>query len=327
MGAHREAAAAAAAGRRGPTRSDAKLHAGDVGYAPRQRVPRGVAKIRGLEGAAPLAAAADGGGRDSAAQRSAARAAAASTRRLAHQHAAADGASLGSHAIGDDVAEASESGSDTDAAVAAAAAAAASAAAAAAPSPPSPAAAAAAAAALAPAPRPAAPPHPHPPSPAGEHGGGGGALRLRLRAALRRLPKPLRHLLAGAVSGGVAKTATSPLEVVRMRLMVSKGSATVASVVAQTWAAAGPAGFWAGNGADVLRTAPQKSVQLASFDFYKRLLSRRDPETGAAVLPGWASTAAGSLAGVTSTSARRRRRRAMRCGGVEPAHAAHAAYA
>jgi hypothetical protein len=39
---------------------------------------------------------------------------------------------------------------------------------------------------------------------------------------------------------------------------------TVRQVVAATWQRAGVAGFFAGNLADVIRTAPQKSVQLAA---------------------------------------------------------------
>ena len=38
----------------------------------------------------------------------------------------------------------------------------------------------------------------------------------------------------------------------------------IGDVVAATWAKGGVRGFFAGNMADVIRTAPQKSVQLAS---------------------------------------------------------------
>jgi hypothetical protein len=95
-----------------------------------------------------------------------------------------------------------------------------------------------------------------------------------------------------------------------MKLMVGHGSSSAAKGAAQqtlgqviraTWQQGGIKAFFAGNAADVIRTAPQKSVQLASFDAYKRMFTTKDPKTGRTVTPGWASTVCGSLAGVTST--------------------------
>jgi hypothetical protein len=71
--------------------------------------------------------------------------------------------------------------------------------------------------------------------------------------------------------------------------------------VASTWATSGARGFFAGNFADVIRTAPQKSVQLAAFDAYKKLLGRRNKTTGRMETSGLATTLAGAAAGVTST--------------------------
>ena len=55
-----------------------------------------------------------------------------------------------------------------------------------------------------------------------------------------------------------------------MKLMVDKGGATLASVVAATWKEGGVAAFFNGNLTDVLRTAPQKSVQLAACALPRR---------------------------------------------------------
>ncbi len=68
-----------------------------------------------------------------------------------------------------------------------------------------------------------------------------------------------------------------------------------------TWRSGGARAFFAGNAADVIRTAPQKSIQLAAFDSYKKLFSRTDAATGRTTVPGWASTLCGAAAGVTST--------------------------
>lgn len=100
---------------------------------------------------------------------------------------------------------------------------------------------------------------------------------------------------------GVSKTATAPLEAIRIKLMVggsgegrrdidfvgafpradlqnhlrsrlplSAGS-TVKEVIANISRNGGLKGFFNGNLADVIRTAPQKSVQLASCALKPRL--------------------------------------------------------
>ena len=122
-----------------------------------------------------------------------------------------------------------------------------------------------------------------------------------LRSLMLRMPQSARRLLAGAISGGVGKTATSPIEVVRMRLMVGQGGLGFVQIAREIWAAGRVKGFFAGNFADVVRVAPQKAVQLAAFDSFKRLLGKTDAETGNVVTPPGAVFCAGALAGIMST--------------------------
>ena len=124
-----------------------------------------------------------------------------------------------------------------------------------------------------------------------------------LRSLMLRMPSGARRLLAGAISGGVGKTATSPIEVVRMRIMVGQGNLGFLQIAREIWAAGRVKGFFAGNFADVVRVAPQKAVQLAAFDSFKRLLGKNDPQTGAVVTPPAAVFCAGALAGIMSTMA------------------------
>lgn len=78
-------------------------------------------------------------------------------------------------------------------------------------------------------------------------------------------------------------------------------SSSLGQVVSQMLTNGGPAAFFKGNGVNVARTIPSKSIQFAAFDTYKRLLSRKNATTGQLELPSWGSSVAGSLAGVTST--------------------------
>ena len=140
----------------------------------------------------------------------------------------------------------------------------------------------------------------------------------------QKLPPIVRTFAPGAVAGAVSRTATAPLEAIRVKLMVGGGN--VQQVINSTWQNGGLFAFWRGNGADVLRVVPQKAIQLGCFDFYKSALARpvKQPELSPeeerkrrrrrkkdgdgdkkvkkTVAP-WAVALAGSMAGVTSTVA------------------------
>ncbi|KAK9789573.1 hypothetical protein WJX73_002973 [Symbiochloris irregularis] len=126
-----------------------------------------------------------------------------------------------------------------------------------------------------------------------------GARKLAING-LAWAPKDFRRLFAGAIAGAVSKTATAPIETVRMQLMTGAKGTGVLQVLRSTWCESGFLGFFSGNDADVLRTMPSKAIELASYDLYKRLLSRKD-HTGRRRSPGpVASTVAGAAAGMTS---------------------------
>jgi hypothetical protein len=94
-----------------------------------------------------------------------------------------------------------------------------------------------------------------------------------------------RTLLAGAGSAAVSKTATAPLEVVRVKLMAGGGK-SLGAVVAETWASGGASAFFRGNAVNVLRTIPTKSIQYGSFDAIKLALTRRNAKARSRRLPG-----------------------------------------
>ena len=148
-------------------------------------------------------------------------------------------------------------------------------------------------------------------------GAGVGHRRARMwRDAVRErvlmVPRTGRALLAGGLSGALSKTATAPVELVRVNITVGKrgagtgaGAESVAQaavrIVRETVRDKGVKGLWRGNGADVLRVMPSKAIQLTAFEALKRRLSVKDSRTGELVCPPWRLTVAGGLAGVVST--------------------------
>ncbi|KAL3159559.1 hypothetical protein ABBQ38_009975 [Trebouxia sp. C0009 RCD-2024] len=120
---------------------------------------------------------------------------------------------------------------------------------------------------------------------------------------------PWQHLVAGAAGGAVSRTATAPLELLRLQAMTTSGKVqSEGGVAAQqqrpnlvralkvATEGQGWQGLWRGNGLNVLRAGPQKAIDFFSFELYKGWIGQRIGHGPATVL----SSAA--LAGATSTA-------------------------
>lgn len=98
------------------------------------------------------------------------------------------------------------------------------------------------------------------------------------------------RLAVGFVAGTLARTATSPLDVVKMLLQVQSGSTT--AVLQKLWAEDGIAGFWRGNVAACVRLGPQSAIKFYAQDE----LMKRAPKQLSAIQ----RTAIGATAGIIS---------------------------
>lgn len=101
-------------------------------------------------------------------------------------------------------------------------------------------------------------------------------------------------LAAGGLAGAAEAFATMPFEVTKMRMQQHLSSTSMVGSMADTARRAGLGGFYFGLKAQVLQVAGKTSIRFASFEQYKRVLSR--------VLntrPGETAFLAGTLAGLT----------------------------
>ena len=90
-------------------------------------------------------------------------------------------------------------------------------------------------------------------------------------------------VVAGGLSGAVAKTATAPLE--RVKLLAQAGTqGGMTKLLGDVVAAEGLAGLWRGNPANVLRVIPNKGILLMCSDMYKAGVAAALPMTGAATV-------------------------------------------
>ncbi|CAL8469144.1 g8685 [Coccomyxa elongata] len=108
---------------------------------------------------------------------------------------------------------------------------------------------------------------------------------------------PWGHLMAGAAAGALSRTAVAPLETLRLQAMVGQSRAPNLMAAARGIVArSGIAGLYRGNLVNVLRSAPQKSLDFFAFDMFKGLLRARGAQTPLPVF------AAAGMAGAASSA-------------------------
>jgi len=110
-----------------------------------------------------------------------------------------------------------------------------------------------------------------------------------------RLQREGGRLLAGVLSAVVARTAVAPLERLKLEYMLNHSALSVARNCVQILRTEGVAGFWMGNGLNLLRTVPYKALNYYCFDTYRHVLA-----DSINVRPEHAAGLAGAAAGVTS---------------------------
>lgn len=115
-----------------------------------------------------------------------------------------------------------------------------------------------------------------------------------------------KMFVAGGVAGAVARTASAPLDRIKLLFQVQAVASSGTSATAYTgvWQAAakifrdeGVLAFWKGNGTNIIRVFPYSAAQLMANDNYKRLLADHNGE-----LSVFRRLVSGALAGMTATA-------------------------
>ncbi|RID42637.1 hypothetical protein BRARA_J02508 [Brassica rapa] len=84
--------------------------------------------------------------------------------------------------------------------------------------------------------------------------------------------KRSRLLLAGGLAGAVSRTATAPLDRLKVVLQVQKGHAGVLPTVRKIWREDKLTGFFRGNGLNVMKVAPESAIKFCAFEMLKPLI-------------------------------------------------------
>ena len=118
----------------------------------------------------------------------------------------------------------------------------------------------------------------------------------------------VRRMACGGLAGMIAKTATAPLERLKMMSQTGEGGrGGPVDIYRRIIRTEGLAGLWAGNGANLVRIFPSKGIVFASNDFYKvvlcSLLGVPLAQDGQNIkAPGNVSFMAGGMAGMTASA-------------------------
>ncbi|KAG7355277.1 mitochondrial carrier protein [Nitzschia inconspicua] len=113
-----------------------------------------------------------------------------------------------------------------------------------------------------------------------------------------------RRMICGGLAGCIAKTATNPLERIKMLSQTGEHTSKSGSVVSLYRAILhneGVVGLWAGNGANLLRIFPAKAVVFSSNDVFQGMFRRITHTPDHQKLHHTYAFLSGGMAGVCAT--------------------------
>ncbi|KAL2155400.1 hypothetical protein VTH82DRAFT_142 [Thermothelomyces myriococcoides] len=135
------------------------------------------------------------------------------------------------------------------------------------------------------------------------------------------LPEP-GYFLAGAVSGGVSRTATAPLDRLKVYLLVNTSNRTttaassaksgrplatlrnaggpIIDAIVNLWRAGGLRTFFAGNGLNVVKIMPESSIRFGSYEASKRFLAAYEGHNDPTQLGTVSKFIAGGIGGMAA---------------------------
>ncbi|KAJ4729579.1 Calcium-binding mitochondrial carrier protein like [Melia azedarach] len=112
-----------------------------------------------------------------------------------------------------------------------------------------------------------------------------------------------RYLIAGAVAGATSRTATAPLDRLKVLLQVQTSRAQIMPAIREIWRQGGILAFFRGNGLNVVKVAPESAIRFHTYEMLKKFIAKAkgDEEMDSIGAPG--RLFAGGLAGAVAQTA------------------------
>ncbi|KAK7949070.1 calcium dependent mitochondrial carrier protein [Apiospora aurea] len=132
----------------------------------------------------------------------------------------------------------------------------------------------------------------------------------------------LGYYMAGAAAGGISRTATAPLDRLKVYLLINTKSSTRAAVEAaqkgqpvaavknfnrsltrafsELYREGGLRGLWAGNGLNVIKIMPETAIRFGTYEAAKVALANLEGHGDSLHINPWSKFIAGGVAGMTA---------------------------
>ncbi|CAL5048583.1 unnamed protein product [Urochloa decumbens] len=111
-----------------------------------------------------------------------------------------------------------------------------------------------------------------------------------------------KYLIAGGIAGAASRTATAPLDRLKVIMQVQTTRTTVMHAIKDIWAKGGMLGFFRGNGLNVVKVAPESAIRFYAYEMLKEYIMKSKGENKSEVGAS-ERLIAGGLAGAVSQTA------------------------
>ena len=81
-----------------------------------------------------------------------------------------------------------------------------------------------------------------------------------------------RYFIAGGIAGAASRTATAPLDRLKVVLQVQTTHASIGPAVKKIWKEDGFRGFFRGNGINVVKVAPESAIKFYAYEMLKNVI-------------------------------------------------------
>ncbi|KAF7801900.1 calcium-binding mitochondrial carrier protein SCaMC-3-like [Senna tora] len=112
-----------------------------------------------------------------------------------------------------------------------------------------------------------------------------------------------RYLIAGGVAGAASRTATAPLDILKVILQVQTGQARIVPAVKNIWSEGGLFGFFRGNGLNVIKVTPESAIRFYTYEMLKTVIVNSKGQETKADIGTMGRLLAGGIAGAVAQTA------------------------
>lgn len=89
-----------------------------------------------------------------------------------------------------------------------------------------------------------------------------------------------KYLIAGGVAGAASRTATAPLDLLKVIFQVQTKHVPISHAVQSIWKEGGLLGFFRGNGLNVIKVGPESAIKFYTYEMLKNVIGDSNGDTG-----------------------------------------------